>query len=164
MNNSIPPEIGNMKSLNCLYHSNNSITSEIPSTICYLTQLSILNLDWNQISGSIPIEIANCHSLYTLFLSHNYLTQTIPSQIGGPCSIRWNDLSYNNLPGKILPLKKKKTYVNLSYNSLEGQIPNVFKNYSYDTLIGNKDLCGDIKSSLLVFHLLQTRIHQLTTK
>lgn len=108
MNNSIPPEIGNMKSLNCLYHSNNSITSEIPSTICYLTQLSILNLDWNQISGSIPIEIANCHSLYTLFLSHNYLTQTIPSQIGGPCSIRWNDLSYNNLPGKILPLKKKK--------------------------------------------------------
>ena len=61
---------------------------KIPSTTCYLTQLSHLNLDWNQISCSIPIEIANCHSLYTLFLSHNYLTQTIPSQIGGPCSIR----------------------------------------------------------------------------
>ncbi|KAK7830506.1 mdis1-interacting receptor like kinase 2, partial [Quercus suber] len=45
----------------------------------------------------------------------------------------------------------QKTYVNLSYNSLEGQIPDVFKNYSYDTLIDNNDLCGDIKSFLPCF-------------
>ena len=145
INSSIPPEIGNMKNLSYLYLSNNRITGKIPSTICYSNQLSKLILDWNQISGSIPIEIANCHSLNTLTLSHNYLTQTIPSQIGGPCSIHWIDLSYNNLTGKIPPFLKK-LYVNLSYNSLEGQIPDVFKNYSYDTLIGNKGLCGDIKS------------------
>ncbi|KAK7830527.1 mdis1-interacting receptor like kinase 2 [Quercus suber] len=105
-----------MKSLNYVYLNNNSITV-VPS----------------------PLKIANCHSLYTLFLSHNYLTQTIPSQIGDPCSIDWIDLSYNNLTGKIPPFLKK-TKVNLSYNSLEGQISD------FDTLIGNKHLCGDIKS------------------
>ncbi|KAK7835025.1 mdis1-interacting receptor like kinase 2 [Quercus suber] len=106
-----------MKSLNYVYLSNNSITGKIPSTICYSNQLS----------------------------NHNYLTQTIPSQIGDLCSIDWIGLSYNNLTGKIPPFLKK-TKVNLSYNSLEGQISDVFKNYSSDTLIGNKHLCGDIKS------------------
>nr|XP_023927559.1 probable leucine-rich repeat receptor-like protein kinase At1g35710 [Quercus suber] len=143
-NGSIPLEIGNMKSLKSLDLSNSHIFGEIPSTIGHLTNLSFLSLSWNQINGSIPIEIANCSSLDILSLSHNHLTRSIPSQFIN-LMLHSIDLSYNNLTGTI-PLYLVNTTFNLSYNSLKGQISNIFQNHSFDAFIGNKDLCGDIKS------------------
>ncbi|KAK7809584.1 mdis1-interacting receptor like kinase 2, partial [Quercus suber] len=55
----------------------------------------------------------------------------IPKQFSDLMSLRFIDLSYNNLTGNI-PL-----YL--------GQISNIFKNDSFDAFIGNKDLCGDFK-------------------
>ncbi|XP_050271511.1 MDIS1-interacting receptor like kinase 2-like [Quercus robur] len=168
INGPIPVEIGNMKSLRNLNLSNNSLSGEIPSTISHLNDLSILSLSWNQInglipsiighlpnltvlslswnqiSGSIPVELSNCSSLANLSLSHNYLNGSIPSQFSQLFSLRSIDLSYNKLTGNI-PHYLVNLEFNLSYNSLNGQISNIFQNHSFDTFIGNKDLCGDFK-------------------
>ncbi|XP_075635436.1 uncharacterized protein LOC142607720 [Castanea sativa] len=143
-NGSIPLEIGNMKSLTDLNLSNNNIVGEIPSTIGHLTNLSYLSLSWNQINGSVPVEIANCFSLANLSLSHNNLTRSIPPQFSDLVSLRFIDLSYNKLTGSV-PLYFVNLEFNLSYNSLKGQISNIFRNHSFDTFTGNKDLCGNFE-------------------
>ncbi|XP_059454916.1 probable leucine-rich repeat receptor-like protein kinase At1g35710 [Corylus avellana] len=169
INGFIPPKIGNMKNLSMLYLRKNNLNGQIPSTIGHLTNLEYLSLGENQINGSIPIEIGdlmslrylfldynnlighiptqigNLHSLETLNLSHNFISGEVPDELGVIGDQIYLDLSYNNFTGNIPDTYTSIHNVNLSYNSLKGPIPRYFdQNHTFYTLIGNKDLCGDI--------------------
>jgi internalin A len=72
---SLPPEIGNLvgmfgAGLKTLYLSNNQLTS-LPPEIGNLTYLQWLDLGNNQLSGLIPAFLSNLGNLYNLTLSQN---------------------------------------------------------------------------------------------
>jgi len=81
---SIPLEIGCLTDLTYLDLSYNQLTGytgQIPVEIGNLIDLTYLNLASNQMSGQIPIEIANLTNLTYLALYTNALSGEIPSEI-----------------------------------------------------------------------------------
>nr|KYP69270.1 putative LRR receptor-like serine/threonine-protein kinase At4g08850 family [Cajanus cajan] len=55
-------------------------------------------------------------------------------------SLKYLDLSYNNLIGTVPPTLQSVSYVDLSFNNLTGPIPQGFTEFQ---LIGNKDVCSN---------------------
>ena len=77
---SIPPEIGCLTNLTYLNLFYNQLT-EIPPEIGNLTSLTSLRLDSNELSGEIPSEIGNLTNLTKLGLHNNQLTGEIPQEV-----------------------------------------------------------------------------------
>ncbi|XP_059451353.1 probable leucine-rich repeat receptor-like protein kinase At1g35710 [Corylus avellana] len=168
INGSIPPEIGNMENLIYLHLENNSLNGYIPREIGNLKKLVHLILESNNFGGSIPTRLTSCSSLEhlilsnnslsgsipyqirelfllsTINLSHNFINGQIPLEVGDLAFLAVLDLSYNNLSGNIPLPFTSVAHINLSYNSFVGQIPSGYQNHTSDSLIGNKDLCGDL--------------------
>ncbi|KXG25915.2 hypothetical protein SORBI_3006G030700 [Sorghum bicolor] len=123
----IPSTIGNLTNLVVLALSMNRLSGEIPSTIGNLPQLNKLYLDDNMISGHIPASLAQCTRLAMLNLSVNNLDGSIPSEILSISSLSLGlDLSNNNLKGTIPPQIGKLInlgLLNVSSNKLSGEIP-----------------------------------------
>ncbi|CAH8354148.1 unnamed protein product [Eruca vesicaria subsp. sativa] len=127
---SLPPDIDvlmpRMKRINLF---RNSFTGEIPSSLCQLTGLEILNLRNNHFSGSFP----NC------WLGSSELNEI--------------DASENNISGEIpesLSVLPRLSFLLLNQNALEGNIPDTFQNCSGLTHIhlGENKLTGKLPSWL----------------
>jgi Leucine-rich repeat (LRR) protein len=171
---SIPPSIGNCRSLQKLDVSQNYLGGVIPQQVFDLSSLSIiLNLSYNSFSGKLPIEVGNLKNLYSLDVSECHLSGEIPMTIGS-CSnldhlylqgnffkgiipsslasikgLEHLDLSRNNLSGLIpkgLERLSFLIYLNLSFNDIEGELPTegVFKNVNAISVVGNNKICGGI--------------------
>ena len=63
LSGSIPPELGNLSSLNWLYLFLNQLSRSIPPELGNLSSLIRLELSANELSGSIPPELGNLSSL-----------------------------------------------------------------------------------------------------
>ncbi|GMY35735.1 LRR receptor-like serine/threonine-protein kinase EFR [Fagus crenata] len=169
---SIPNCIGNLSSLQRLYLSYNRLTSSIPLNLWSIEDLLFLdlssnslrsslspsmrkldvivfmNLSCNQIIGNIPSIIGSFESLRNLDLSKNSFQGDIPQSFGHLKGLDQLNLSNNNLSGEIpksleaLPFLK---YLNLSFNKLSGEIPTrgPFRNFTAESFLGNKALCGN---------------------
>ena len=101
LEDSIPPEIGNLINLERLTLYWNGHTGSIPPEIGNLTNLIVLSLGGNDLEGSIPPEIGNLTNLVHLMLNNNRLEGSIPSEIGELVNLRHLDLSWNELEGSI---------------------------------------------------------------
>ena len=101
----IPPEIGNLTSLDYLNLEGNNLSGPIPPEIGNLTSLDYLNLEGNNLSGPIPSEIGNLANLRELILDHNALTGSIPSEIGNLIDLVGLGLMSNNLAGGPIPVE-----------------------------------------------------------
>ncbi len=102
---SLPPEVGNLKSLRQLYHGGNQLTT-LPPEIGNLKSLREFYLYYNQLA-SLPPEIGNLKSLWVLGLWGNQLT-SLPPEIGNLKSLQRLYLSFNqltSLPREIGKLK-----------------------------------------------------------
>ena len=97
----IPPEIGNLSSLEELTLAITPIAGEIPKEIGLLTNLKILNLIDLELTGNIPSEISNLTKLESLIITANLLEGTIPSEIGKLNNLKVLNLSANHLTGEI---------------------------------------------------------------
>jgi len=93
----IPPEIGNLDSLEFLWLEDNQLTGPIPSEMGNLEHLKYLILHYNQISGPIPPEIGNLSNLEILKLNNNQLSGFIPDSI---CNLTLQFHGSNNLFGE----------------------------------------------------------------
>ncbi|XWS10865.1 hypothetical protein CRYUN_Cryun38cG0034700 [Craigia yunnanensis] len=121
----IPPEIGNLQSLQFLNLVNNSFTGSIPPSIFNISTLrSIalmynrfsgqlpsttglglpileeLHLAVNELSGPIPTSISNASELIIIQLLNNSFSGFIPDTIGNLRYLKILDLSHNNLSSK----------------------------------------------------------------
>ena len=149
---SIPPEIGNLTNLTCLYLNDNQLTGEIPESICDL------NISWsdselfriynNQLCPPYPSciedfmgeqDYCNCDGIVELWgkcyiieytteldLRGRGLTGSIPSEIGNLTNLTYLDLGNNQLTGEIPTEISNLTnleYLNLIGNELTGSIP-----------------------------------------
>ena len=146
-----------------------SLFGPIPEqSIGLLTELRVLSLRSNKISGSLPSDLSNCSFIRSLYLFDNEFSGALPSDFTVWPNLVHVDFSYNNfsgpMPSSLGNLTRLKTLflqnnslsgpiasVNTSsitnfsvaYNNLSGSIPetDVYRRASGNSFIGN-NLCG----------------------
>ena len=122
----LPPELGNLSSLERINLAHNSLSGEIPPELGNLSNLFELVLSDNQLSREIPPELGNLSNLFKLVLSDNQLSGEIPSELGNLGRLSSLYLESNQLDGEIPPelgnLSNLFELV-LSDNQLSGEIP-----------------------------------------
>ncbi|XP_006349944.1 receptor-like protein 12 [Solanum tuberosum] len=106
--------------------SNNSLTGEIPSSICNLTTLVMLDLATNNLKGAIPQCLGNITALQVLDMRHNNLSGNIPTTFSNGSSLSSLNLHGNKLEGKIpqsLTNCKQLEVLDLGDNHLNDTFP-----------------------------------------
>ena len=122
----IPPELGNLTHLGSLSLYSNDLTGPIPPELGNLTSLRVLNLSSNDLTGPIPPELSDLKSLRELLLRSNGLTGPIPPALANLTSLESLNLGWNDLTGPIPPELgglTSLTELNLNRNGLTGPIP-----------------------------------------
>lgn len=115
--------------LRVLSLAGNEISGELPDLPAGtpLTNLQLLNLSDNALTGRVPPGLALLPNLTVLSLSGNYLSGALPvADGGGFAQAEYVDLSSNILNGTLPPdfaTGGVIRYLNLSYNRLGGEIP-----------------------------------------
>ena len=173
----IPPQLGNLSSLEWLEIDGNHLSGKIPAELSNLANLEKLGLDGNQLSGEIPPRLGNLANLEYLYLSDNKLSGEIPaalgrlsnlehlylganllngempSELGNLANLEWLGLSGNQLTGDIAPELGNLAFLEgliLGGNQLSGEIPpwlGNLANLEWLGLSGNQ-LTGDIAPEL----------------
>ncbi|KDP29241.1 hypothetical protein JCGZ_16630 [Jatropha curcas] len=125
-------------------HDNRLNGTVLPLTNC--TNLKLLYLAGNDISGEIPPEISTLKRLLRLDLSDNNIRGKIPSGLTNLTKLLTLRLQNNELSGKIPDLSKSLPYLkelNLSNNELYGRLPdNLLKKFNDRSFSGNEGICG----------------------
>ncbi|RHN58907.1 putative leucine-rich repeat-containing, plant-type, leucine-rich repeat domain, L [Medicago truncatula] len=131
----IPQDIGNYLSFTTfLSFSNNTLHGTIPQSLCNASNLQVLDISINSISGTIPSCLMSMtQTLVVLNLKMNNLTGTIPDAFPPYCVLRTLDLQKNNLDGQIPKSLVKCSaleVLNLANNIIIGTFPCLLKNIS----------------------------------
>ncbi|KAM3705093.1 hypothetical protein ACJW31_03G054200 [Castanea mollissima] len=143
---SIPSSFWNLKDILNISMSSNSLSGHLPLDVGNLKHVTHIDLSWNQLSGDIQA-IIGLDYLANLFLAHNKFQGPIPLSFGKLISMVSLDLSDNNLSGEIPKSLIELTflkYFNVSFNRLQGKIPyeGVIAQFSAQSFMGNQALCG----------------------
>jgi Leucine-rich repeat (LRR) protein len=96
----LPTELGRLSQLTALDLSWNQL-STTPSEIGLLTNLLSLNLEINALAGTIPVEIARLSKLTSLSVSSNLLSSSMPTELGLLIKLEYLRLQSNSLTGPI---------------------------------------------------------------
>lgn len=126
MSGTIPKEIGLLTNLTYLNLAFNQFTGGIPDEIGNLTELTFLNLNRNPLGGTIPASIGKLKKLEHLWLANCKLSGDIPFDIGHLIELRDLILCENKLSGTIpseIGVMSKLDRLVLSMNDLKGKIP-----------------------------------------
>ncbi|KAM5577287.1 hypothetical protein ABKV19_007902 [Rosa sericea] len=147
LNSTIPSTLWGLTDILELDLSSNSLIGPLSGAVGKLKVATYINVSYNQLSGSVPNSIGSLVSLVNLSLAHNNLEGPIPSSFATCLSLEGLDLSQNNLSGVIPKSLEALSYLkhlNLSFNRLQGEIPigGPFKNFSAESFISNRGLCG----------------------
>ena len=99
----LPPELGNISSLDTLSLYDNELVGEIPASLGNLESLEYLDLGSNRLTGEIPAGLGNLGNLEALYLSGNDLTGCIPNGLSDINSNDFNDLGLDFCDGEVVP-------------------------------------------------------------
>jgi Leucine-rich repeat (LRR) protein len=137
-----------LSNLQILNLASNNLTGLIPKQLGECSNLLLLNLSGNKFRESIPREIGFLLSLQDLDLSCNFLTREIPRELGQLQKLETLNVSHNMLSGRIPSTFKDMlslTTVDISSNKLQGPIPDIkaFHNASFEALRDNMGICGN---------------------
>ncbi|KAJ4832119.1 hypothetical protein Tsubulata_032537 [Turnera subulata] len=140
----IPPDtIGRLSQLRVLSLRSNRLTGEIPSDFSNLTLLRSLYLQNNQLSGGFPASLTGLARLNRLDLSSNNFSGRIPFDINNLTRLTGLFLQNNNFSGNLPSINPANlTDFSVANNSLNGSIPAVLAKFPSSSFAGNLDLCG----------------------
>ncbi|KAM3361293.1 hypothetical protein P3S68_016147 [Capsicum galapagoense] len=89
-------------SLELFFMSNENLTGEIPSSVCNLTSLRVLDLARNNLKGAIPQCLGNMNDqLVVLDMQHSSLSWNLQTTFSSGSQLKSFNLHGNNLEGKI---------------------------------------------------------------
>ena len=149
----IPPELGNLSSLESLRLDNNRLIGEIPQELGNLSGLESLVLIHNALYGEIPPKLGTLANLEDLAVRDNDLTGPIPPELGNLSSLKRLGLDRNRLTGEIPPELGNLAnleFLHLAFNNLYGEIPSVLGGLSQLLALHvvSNDLAGPIPPEL----------------
>ncbi|GLT66347.1 hypothetical protein SLA2020_387150 [Shorea laevis] len=149
----IPIEIGNLSNLIVLSLVGNDLTGLIPTTIGRLQQLQGLYFESNRLQGTIPNDLCHLKGLYQLLMDWNQLNGSMPECLANLTSLGYLDLHSNNLSSTIPSTcwsLKNILQVYLSSNSFSGPIPLDFGKLSVLTNmdLSRNQLLGNLPSTI----------------
>ncbi|KAJ1406274.1 Serine/threonine-protein kinase, active site [Sesbania bispinosa] len=104
----------------------NNFSGPLPAEISQMSGLTFLSLSSNQFSGPIPSELGKLTHLLGLDLSSNSFSGPIPPSLGNLSSLLWLMLAHNSLTGEIPPELgncSSLLWLNLANNKLSGKFP-----------------------------------------
>ncbi|KAL8546068.1 hypothetical protein ACS0TY_005969 [Phlomoides rotata] len=117
--------------------SNSKVLGTLSAAVAKLTELKILSLPFNELSGKIPVEIWGMENLEVLDLEGNFISGSLPSQFRGLKNLEVLNLGFNNIFGG-MPSNLSNfvglQVLNLAGNQINGPI------LGFDA--GFKDLSG----------------------
>lgn len=140
----IPPDtISNLSELQILSLRSNFITGVFPSDFSNLKNLSFLYLQFNNLSGSLP-DFSAWKNLTVVNLSSNRFNGSIPVSLSNLTQLSGLNLANNDLSGDIpdLNLSRLQT-LNLSNNDLHGTVPRSLRRFPDSAFFGNNVTLGD---------------------
>ncbi|KAF5934756.1 hypothetical protein HYC85_025885 [Camellia sinensis] len=131
------------------------LVGQIPAnTIGNLTQLRILSLRANRLSGSIPSDFSNLKLLRSLYLQNNLFSGEFPPSIPQLDRLTRLDISSNNFTGSIPFAVNNLTHLTRLYlqnNGFSGSLPSISQSSIVDFNVSNNHLNGSIPTSLSRF-------------
>ncbi|KAI3775472.1 hypothetical protein L1987_50049 [Smallanthus sonchifolius] len=125
-----------------------------PNTIGTLSQLRVLSLRSNGLTGGIPSDLSNLTSVRSVYLQNNKFSGEFPPSLSDMTGIERLDLSGNGFSGEIpfsINNLKKLTQLKLQNNSFSGQLPSINIASLTDLNLSNNRLNGSIPNSLSRF-------------
>ncbi|KAM3357460.1 receptor-like protein Cf-9 [Capsicum galapagoense] len=99
----IPKSFQDQHGLIYLILSQNNFSGQIPSTVCNLKALGVLDLGSNHLNGTIPQCLGEMSGLMILGLNNNSLSGTINTTFNTKNQLRIINLYGNKLKGKVPP-------------------------------------------------------------
>jgi len=145
---SLPPELGNLSALTYLDLRDSQVTS-LPPEFENLARLRIAALSGNRLAGAAPLRLlANLTELVVLDVRENELTGAIPPELGALSRLMRLNLASNNLEGALPPeLGQLASLVTLRLSknaALSGTLPTNLSNLTQleEFWAGGTDLCA----------------------
>ncbi|MBA0776520.1 hypothetical protein Gotri_011503 [Gossypium trilobum] len=136
-------------------HGNSYIDGILSSGIHKLTNMSQLDLSYNNFSGELPVEISLMLGLKFLILGYNQFTSYIPSVYGDLSHLQALDLSFNGLSGSIphtFGNLRSLLWIMLANNSLTGEIPYMAKMQKFSVLVfSSNEFNGKLPAEMGIF-------------
>lgn len=145
------------------------LLGQIPvNTLGRLSQLRVLSLRSNRLSGPLPSDFSNLKFLRSLYIQDNVFTGEFPPSVPSLNRLTRLDMSSNNFTG-VIPFSVNNltrltglllennafsgtlpsinvpglTNFNVSDNNLNGSIPKTLSKFTAASFTGNLNLCGD---------------------
>lgn len=154
----VPDDLSNLHWLYELDLSNNKLSGPFPSGVLAATNLTFVDLRFNQFSGTLPSELFEM-DLDVLFLNDNAFSGLIPDSIGST-PVRYLTLANNNFQGRIpttIGGAKNLEEVVLSGNQISSPLPAELASIKNLTLLDFSDnqLAGQVPETLCQIPTLQ---------
>ncbi|KAG2308353.1 hypothetical protein Bca4012_082557 [Brassica carinata] len=134
--------LGRLSQLRVLSLRSNRLSGQIPPDFSNLTHLRSLYLQNNAFSGEFPSSITQLTGLVRLDISSNNLTGPIPFSVNNLTQLTGLFLGNNRFSGSLPSVTVDLTDFNVSDNNLNGSIPSSLSRFPAASFAGNVNLCG----------------------
>lgn len=140
----IPPNtISRLSALEIVSLRSNFISGNFPSEFYELKNLSVLYLQFNNLSGSLP-DFSVWKNLTIVNLSNNGFNGSIPLSVSNLTELAGLNLANNSLSGEIPDIELPSLQLlNLSNNMLNGSVPSSLQRFPESAFIGNNISFGN---------------------
>lgn len=136
---SIPPNtLSRLSNLQILSLRSNGLSGPFPSDFSNLRNLTALHLQCNGFSGPLPLNLSFWNNLSVLNLSNNAFNGSISPSISSLTHLTVLSLANNSLSGKIPDFSTASLQVlDLSNNNLTGPVPQSLTRFPSSAFLGN---------------------------